>query len=141
MSLQANAASLLRIVAGVGVGFHGLRKLMAGPATLLGETIAKMGFPQPEVFAWAIALGETAGFLLAIGMLTRFAGAAVAMAMAGIAIFGNGHLWSALGTGPAVALEYSALLAVTGLYFAITGPVGWSVDVALVGKKRARKRA
>lgn len=139
MNLQANAAALLRIVAGVGVGAHGVRKLIAGPASLLGGPIAKMGFPAPELFAWLIAFGETAGFFLALGLLTRFAGAAVAMAMAGVAIFANGHLWSVLGTGPAVAFEYSALLAVTGLYFAVAGPAGWSVDGVLVARRRARR--
>lgn len=101
---------------------------MAGPATQLGDTIAKMGFPAPEAFAWLIACGEAAGILLALGLFTRYAGAAVAMAMSGIAIFGNGHLWKSLGTGPAVAFEYSALAAILGLYFAVTGPVGWSLD-------------
>lgn len=129
MSFHAASITLVRVAAGIGVGSHGLRKLIAGPSAL-ATVIGEMGFPAPEAFAWMIALGECAGFLLAIGLLTRWAGAAVAMAMGGVAIFGNGHLWTALGTGPAVALEYSALLAVVGLYFGITGPVGWSVDTA-----------
>lgn len=140
MSLQAASITLLRVVAGIGVGSHGVRKLIAGPASLLGETIATMGFPAPEALAWLIALGEAAGFLLAIGLFTRFAGAAVAMAMGGVAIFANGHLFSALGTGPAVALEYSALLAVIGAYFTVTGPLGWSVD-KMIGQRAAKKRA
>lgn len=141
MSLQANAAVLVRVVAGVGVGAHGLRKLMAGPASLLGETIAKLGFPAPEAVAWLIAFGETAGFLLALGLFTRLSGAAVALSMAGVAVFANGHLLSALGTGPAVPLEYSALLTVVGLYFAAVGAVGWSVDGVLARRRRLHQRA
>lgn len=137
MRVHDVAITALRIAAGIGVGSHGLRKLVAGPSMLAG-VIGEMGFPAPNVFAWLIAFGETAGLLLAIGFFTRWAGAAVAMAMGGVAIFANGHLLSALGTGPAVAFEYSALLAVIGLYFAIAGPLGWSVDGVLRQGRRQK---
>lgn len=138
MRVHDFAITALRIAAGIGVGAHGLRKLIAGPSMLAG-VIGEMGFPAPELVAWLVAFGETAGFLLAIGWFTRWAGLAVAMAMGGVAIFANGHLLAELGTGPAVAFEYSALLAIIGLYFAISGPLGWSVDGML--RKGRRRRA
>jgi len=131
MRASTSAAVLLRVVTGIAVGSHGLRKILGGAHTMIGEAVAKMGFPAPEVMAWLIAVGETTGFLLALGLLTRFAGLVVAVTMAGVAFFANGHLWSSLGKGAAVPFEYSVLLAVLGLYFAITGPFGASVDGVL----------
>lgn len=131
MRASTSAAVLLRVVTGIAVGSHGVRKILGGAHTMIGSAIAEMGFPAPELMAWLIAFGETTGFLLALGLATRFAGAVVAVTMAGVAIFANGHLWSSLGMGSAVPFEYSVLLAVLGLYFAIAGPFGASVDGAL----------
>lgn len=126
MRVSTFAAVLLRIATGIAVGSHGLRKVLGGAHTMIGSAIADMGFPAPHVVAWLIALGELTGFLLALGMATRITGAIVAVTMAGVAVFANGHLWSELGKGAAVPFEYSALLAILGLYFAVAGPFGAS---------------
>ena len=46
------------------------------------QGVAAMGFPAPEVFAWAAALSEFAGgILLALGLFTRWAALFVFMTM------------------------------------------------------------
>jgi len=126
MRASTFAAVVLRIATGIAVGSHGLRKVLGGAHNMIGSAIADMGFPAPHIVAWLIAIGELTGFLLALGIATRITGAIVAVTMAGVAVFANGHLWSELGKGAAVPFEYSALLAILGLYFAIAGPFGAS---------------
>ena len=62
---------LFRVFIGAAMAFaHGLGKLP--PSEQLIQGVAGMGFPQPELFAWAAALSEFAGgVLIVIGLLTR----------------------------------------------------------------------
>ena len=64
MRASTFAAVLLRVVTGIAVASHGIRKILGGAHTMIGSAIAEMGFPAPEVMAWLIALGETTGILL-----------------------------------------------------------------------------
>jgi putative oxidoreductase len=62
----------LRILAGAGIASHGYAKIFGGGIAGFTEGVAAMGFPAPEVFAWAAALSEfLGGTLLALGLLTR----------------------------------------------------------------------
>lgn len=123
----ARAIAILRIVTGVLVASHGIRKIIKGPATAIGGTIAKLGLPAPEVLAWLATLGELSGILLALGAFTRLAGAAVAATMGGIVVFIQARHLTGLGTGAAVVAEYPLLLAVLGLFFVAVGPGTWAL--------------
>jgi putative oxidoreductase len=62
---------LFRVFIGAAMAFaHGLGKLP--PSEQLVQGVTAMGFPQPELFAWAASLSEFAGgLLIVIGLLTR----------------------------------------------------------------------
>ncbi len=61
----------LRAYVGLAVAFnHGIKKLPPSESFISG--VQNMGFPMPEVFAFAAAISEFAGgLLLALGLLTR----------------------------------------------------------------------
>jgi len=59
---------LLRIWLGSMMISHGVGKVFGTPGKFM-ESVAGMGFPMPEVFAWAGALSEFAGGILLIGGL------------------------------------------------------------------------
>lgn len=62
----------LRVLAGCGMAYHGYGKIFEGRLGQFTEGVAAMGFPIPEVFAWAAALSEFAGGIcLALGLFTR----------------------------------------------------------------------
>ena len=62
----------LRVLTGVGIAHHGYGKVFGGHMDGFAEGIAAMGFPMPELFAWAAALSEFAGGIcIALGLFTR----------------------------------------------------------------------
>ena len=64
----------LRVFTGAGIAYPGYQKIFGGMIPKLTEGVAAMGFPMPEVFAWAASLSEFAGgILLILGLATRFA--------------------------------------------------------------------
>ena len=73
---------VLRLIAGIALAFsHGIGKIP--PSEPFVSTVGGMGFPLPDIFAWAAALAEFAGGLgLAVGLLTRPASALIAFTMA-----------------------------------------------------------
>lgn len=72
----------LRVLAGAGIASHGWQKIIGGRMELFTAGVAQMGFPLPEVFAWAAALSELAGGgLLILGVGTRFAALAIVLTM------------------------------------------------------------
>ncbi|HVR29189.1 MAG TPA: DoxX family membrane protein [Thermoanaerobaculia bacterium] len=85
---RTDLALLLLRLSGLGLAFaHGWGKVIAlsaqgGDAPFVAG-VAALGFPFPLVFAWAAALAELAGgLLIAVGLFTRIAAAAAAIAMA-----------------------------------------------------------
>jgi putative oxidoreductase len=86
-----NDLFLLLLRAGAGLmlfGFHGLGKLQAAFGLLQGREwtfvafVEKFGFPFPVFFAVCAALAEGVGsLLLAAGLFTRYAAAAVGFTM------------------------------------------------------------
>ena len=57
---------------GAGIAYHGYGKVFGGHIARLTEGVAQMGFPAPEVFAWAAALSEFAGGIcVVLGLFTR----------------------------------------------------------------------
>lgn len=78
----------LRVLLGSGIAYHGYNKIFGGQMTMLTQGVAKLGFPMPEVFAWAAALSEFAGGILIIfGLLTQPAAFFLLVTML-VAIFG-----------------------------------------------------
>jgi putative oxidoreductase len=123
-------SGLLALRLGIGFGLfwlHGRAKLVSASAYLLSarkwdfvNVVASLGFPAPFAFAAAAALAESVGaLLLAVGLLTRPAGAAVAFTMT-VAI--SLHLRGS--QTPELALLY--LLPAVSL--ALTGPGRYSLD-------------
>ena len=72
----------LRLFVGLAMAIaHGAKKIP--PAERFVEGVAAMGFPLPEVFAWAAGLSEFAGgLLIAAGLLVRPASAFLLFTMA-----------------------------------------------------------
>lgn len=81
-------------LAGLGLALaHGLGKLLNLAAGNTGfiDSVGRMGFPMPGVFAWAAALSEVVGGLLVfLGLGTRVAAAFCAITMA-VAALGRHH--------------------------------------------------
>jgi putative oxidoreductase len=81
----------LRVCMGLGIAYHGYGKIFGGHLEQLTAGVAKLGFPQPEVFAWAAALSEFAGGLLvALGLLTRPAAFCIFVTMSVAAFVAHG---------------------------------------------------
>lgn len=81
---EAVAWALVRVTFGASLAaFHGYGKVFGGKMPDFAQTVAKLGFPAPHVFAWCAALAELGGgVLVAIGLLTRPAATIAAFTMA-----------------------------------------------------------
>mgnify|MGYP001412081646 CR=1 FL=1 len=86
---------LLLRIAGIGLAVHGWPKMAAAFASLGSESapwgfvdsVRKLGFPQPVLFAWAAAVAEfVGGIAVALGIYTRVFAATAAFTM-GVAAF------------------------------------------------------
>ena len=73
---------LARLYAGTTMAVaHGIKKLPPAPEFV--EGVGRLGFPLPELFAWAATGAELAGGVcIALGLLTRPAALATAFTMA-----------------------------------------------------------
>ncbi|HEY7678573.1 MAG TPA: DoxX family membrane protein [Candidatus Methylomirabilis sp.] len=85
----SGAALFLRLGTGAVFVAHGLQKLRPDGAGVkvgrrhLVESIARLGFPWPEAWAWAVtALQCLGGLLLILGVFTPVLAAALALVMA-----------------------------------------------------------
>ncbi len=83
--MKQDIALLLLRVAGLGLAFgHGWSKvagLASGQEGLI-QSVSRLGFPMPSLFAWAAALSEfVAALLVAFGFGTRIAAAFAAFTM------------------------------------------------------------
>jgi putative oxidoreductase len=123
---ESGALAVLRIATGVLVFPHGIRKLIQGPVAAVGRQMLAHGFP--ESFAYVVTAGELAGLFLALGLYSRIAAAAVAATMWGIVIWVQLGLWSHVGTGAGVSLEYPLLVAVIATLLTALPPTRWSLD-------------
>jgi putative oxidoreductase len=65
----------IRVFMGLGISlFHGYGKVFGGRMEQFTEGVGKIGFPSPDLFAWAAALSEfLGGILIALGLGTRIA--------------------------------------------------------------------
>ncbi len=63
---------LFRVLAGAGMTYHGTLKIFGGKMESFTHSVAQMGLPMPEFFAWAAALSEFAGgVFIVLGFYTR----------------------------------------------------------------------
>jgi putative oxidoreductase len=126
------ALLVLRVAAGIGLFTHGRMKLPP-PERFVGM-VGGLGFPLPELFAWCAALAESVGaLLLAVGLLTRPAGAAIAVTMS-VAFFGA-HRNDAFSVK-----ELAMLYGVIGLAFLLLGAGRLSLDRLAGGASGKRRR-
>jgi putative oxidoreductase len=119
--LNEISLTLLRISAGLLMAFlHGIGKVPPSEKFIGGVTA--LGFPAPELFAWAAGLTElVGGILLAIGFLTRPTALLFSFTMF-VAAFGV-HL-----NDPWGDKELSLIYLVIGLVFVTRGSGKISVD-------------
>ena len=121
-------ALLLRLWLGAMGFLHGYPKVFGGIPKLT-KSVAEMGFPAPEFFAWAAALSEFGGGLLLIfGLGTRFSAVmmAVTMFVAGFIRHGDDPFKS-----KELALTYLVLSVVVFLL----GPGRLSLDAVLFRRR------
>ena len=113
--------TLLRLSAGLLMAYlHGFGKVP--PNEKLVEGVSALGFPNPELFAWAAGLSElVGGVLLAVGFLTRPSALLFTFTMF-VAAFGA-HL-----NDPWDVRELSVLYMFIGLIFITRGSGKISVD-------------
>jgi len=113
--------AVLRLATGLSIAFgHGLGKLP--PPSPFVKAVASLGFPRPEAFAWAAGMAEfVGGLLLAVGLMTRPAAAAVAFTL-GVAAFGH-HA-----SDPFKARELALLYCAVAFLFACTGSGRFGLD-------------
>lgn len=130
---QAKLASLgvliLRVLMGAGIAYHGYGKVFGGHMAMLVPGVEKMGFPMPEVFAWAAALSEFAGgILIVLGLFTRVAAFFVFCTMS--------VAWMiAHGADPFQAKELALAYWTISLALMLIGGGQYSFDAKCCGKK------
>ena len=127
---------ILRVsTAGLLAWYHGWGKFSGAMGYLFGGQewgfpgfVGSLGFPFPTFFALCAALAEFVGcLLLAAGLFTRYAAAAIAMTMA-VAVYH--HLRSDM------RYELAAVYFLTGLFFVLSGAGKIAVDEWL--RRRAK---
>jgi Predicted membrane protein len=119
---------LLRLVLGVLILLHGVAKVLAGPAFIVG-LVAKMGLPQPV--AYLVYVGEVlAPILLILGIWTRPAALVIVINMiVAVWLAHAGQLFTLSQTG-GWALELQGMFFVTALVIALLGAGRYSIGGA-----------
>lgn len=125
---------LLRLFAGLSIAFtHGLAKIPISESFVAG--IAEMGFPLPDLFAWAAAMAEFAGgLLIAVGLFTRPASFFLLLTMAVAAFIRNSG-------NPYVDRELALLYGSVALLFLLAGAGRFSLDALVRGRTDRPYRA
>lgn len=122
----------IRLALGIIMVAHGAQKLFTFGYPGVVGAMTQMGLPFPAVSAALVIAAELGGGILVLaGLLTRFAAAAFAFAMAVAAV--QVHL--AAGFFLPGGYEFTLMLALTSLGIAVTGAGRFSID-ALVARSR-----
>jgi putative oxidoreductase len=122
---------VIRVAVGGSLAAHGAQKLFGwfggGGLTGTGEMFDKIGFRPGRVNAVAAGLGEAGGgALLAVGLATPAAGAAVAATMVVASSMHTAQGFFSTKGG----FEYPAVLGTAAAGLALTGPGVFSIDHA-----------
>ena len=121
---------ILRVWLGAMMISHGVGKVFGTPEKFM-EGVAGMGFPMPEVFAWAAALSEFAGgILLVFGLFARPAALLGAITMAVAAFIRHAD-------DPFGKKELALTYLVLHLVVILAGPGRFSLDW-LLGRRKAQ---
>ena len=123
----------LRFFMGAGIAYHGYGKIFGGMMPRFTQGVAQMGFPTPELFAWAAALSEfMGGIFIIIGFLTRPAAFFVFFTMSVAAFITHS-------ADPLNVKEMALAYWVMASALMLTGPGKFSIDrrveVALTGNE------
>jgi len=124
---------LLRVAAGLTVAAHGAQKLFGwfgGPGlTGFADSLESMGFRRTRELAWLAGLAEFGGgLLLALGLITPLATAALVGMMLSATLVGHrGKGFFAAQGG----FELPLLLAVVAAAIALTGPGAYALDTVI----------
>ena len=125
------ALLVLRLVIGPMLAYHGFRKLDAGVGRFVA-TVARYGFPFPEVLARATVVIElVGGICLTIGLLTRIWGGFVTLQMLLIVARVKWHLGLLGPPGKGGGFELELFYAVVAAALVIAGPGLFAVDHAI----------
>jgi len=128
-SLEGTGDLILRGFVGLTLALaHGIGKLP--PPERFVHGVTELGFPTPLFFSWLAAGSEFAGgLLLAMGLATRPAAAAIAFTMA-VAGFGQ-HA-----ADPFRVKELAFLFLAIALHYMLAGAGQYSVDALLARRRR-----
>jgi putative oxidoreductase len=120
---------LLRVFSGLAMALaHGWGKLPPSPGFV--ESTGKLGFPQPEVFAWAAGITEFGGgILLALGLFTRPSAFFLSFTMVVAAFMRHAD-------DPFATKEKALLFLVIYIALLFTGSGRFGLDAFLFKKKR-----
>ncbi|MCS7177510.1 MAG: DoxX family protein [Candidatus Kapabacteria bacterium] len=124
------ALALLRVWLGAMMLWHGVPKF--GRMERFQQRVAEMGFPLPEVFAWAAALSETlggVGLILGLGLRAVLPFVAVTMAVV---------VFVAHAGDPFSRRELAATYGILAVVVWLLGPGRWSVDAWLARWRQQR---
>ena len=125
---------ILRVVAGVVFAAHGAQKVFVYGFDGVSAGFAGMGVPLAGLAGPAVALGELfGGIALVAGLLTRVAGAGLAVIMLGAVLIA--HL--AAGFFLPNGYEFALVLFAAATALAATGAGRWSLDAMLARRTGA----
>jgi putative oxidoreductase len=127
---------IVRVGLGVVMIAHGWQKYALNTLDGTRQGFAQMGVPFPDLAAMGVtALEIFGGAAIILGLLTPLVGLAYTATMIGAAVLVHGpNGFFASGGG----YEFVGLLAVLSLGLAVSGAGRFSLDHALVGRRRER---
>lgn len=119
---------LMRVCLGLLLVPHGYGKVFGADLPHTAQNFLKMGWPAPLALAWIVAIIEFfGGLMLAAGLLTRIAAAAIAIEMAVISFVVLWPQWSWTHHG----MEYAFMMGVFAFAMALRGGGPYSLDHVL----------
>jgi len=128
------ALLILRVVVGIIFAIHGGQKLFVfGFGGVIGF-FTKVGIPLPVIAGPVVTLVEFLGGLaLVAGVVTRVAAVLIALDMVGAILLVHLKNGFFLPTG----FEYALTMLTVAVFLALAGAGAYSVDGAMVGRRRA----
>jgi putative oxidoreductase len=128
---------IIRIALGVVMIAHGWQKYAQNSIDGTRQGFTQMGVPFPELAAPGVtALEIFGGAAIILGLLTPLVGLAYAATMIGAAVLVHAPNGFYAASG---GYEFVGLLAVLSLGLAVAGAGRFSLDHALVGRRRERR--
>lgn len=128
----------IRLGLGIVMSIHGAGKLfgigpVATPIPEFTQELVMLGLPGAAAWAWLVGLVEFGGgVLIVLGLLTRYAGLAIALDMLGAIVLVHlprGFAYTAGG------YEFAFVLCVMALSLVVGGPGAFSVAYTLFGEE------